>query len=259
MDEQPAHVLHPDVPNFLKPRDKHWPPAGASMVGTLARGWSSGDPKGFNSLLENGAEVGELLEQYAALPIADRNVWTNPDEWHGELANRIEITDDFREFTIYLRKGVKWHQPPNVDLDDPKYKWLAGDHEFTAHDLVFTLAMITNPQVEDGATKNYYSEPSRKASKPSTTTRSSFAGRSQGVPERRAQTIVRLARDARVPLRHTTRTVISRSRRSRSASASISTGTTTRASSARARIGWRPTNRASRIRASLKAKLSRTS
>jgi peptide/nickel transport system substrate-binding protein len=157
-DEQPARMLHPEVPNYLKARDKHWPARGAVLDGTLARGWPSGDPKGFNPLLENGAEVGELLENYVSLPVADRNVWTNPDEWHGELATRVEITDDFKEFTLYLRRGVKWQAPPGVDMADPKHAWLAGEHPLTAKDLAFTLDMITNPQVEDGALKNYYAE-----------------------------------------------------------------------------------------------------
>ena len=36
----PAHVLHPDVPNFLKPRETHWPPPGATLDGTIVRGWA---------------------------------------------------------------------------------------------------------------------------------------------------------------------------------------------------------------------------
>jgi ABC-type transport system substrate-binding protein len=156
--EEPKHVLHPDVPNYLKPRDKHWPPAGASLEGTLFRGWSTGDPKGFNPLLENGAEIGELVEAYVTTPIADMNGWTNPDDWHGELATRVEVTDDFKEFTIYLRRGVKWARPVNVNLDDPKYAWLKGDHEVTAQDLVFTLDIMMNPQVQNGFLKNYYKE-----------------------------------------------------------------------------------------------------
>src|SRR5689334_12511018 len=137
--EAPAHVLHPDVPNFLKPKETHWPPPGATLDGTIVRGWASGDPKGFNSMIENAADLSEGIEAYAASPIADRNGWTNPDDWHGELATRIEITDDFKEFTIYLRRGVKWHTVPNIDLNLPKYAWLKGDHDVTAHDLVFTF------------------------------------------------------------------------------------------------------------------------
>jgi peptide/nickel transport system substrate-binding protein len=156
--EAPAHVLHPDVPNFLKPMETHWPPPGATLDGTIVRGWASGDPKGFNSMIENAADLSEGIEAYAASPIADRNGWTNPDDWHGELATRIEITDDFKEFTIYVRRGVKWHPVPNIDVNSPKYSWLKGDHDVTANDLVFTFDMLMNPQVENGFIKNYYSE-----------------------------------------------------------------------------------------------------
>lgn len=157
-EPQPRHVLHPEVPNFLKPRDKHWPAPGAPMGGTLVRGWPTGDPKGFNSLIENAGELGELIETFVASPIADRNAWTNPDDWHGDLASRIEITDDYKELTIYLREGVKWHPAANLDLDNPKYAWLRGEHEVTADDLVFTLDMMMNPQVENGFIKSYYKE-----------------------------------------------------------------------------------------------------
>lgn len=150
--------LHPEVENFLKPADTHWPPPGATLDGVLTRGWPTGDPKGFNSLLESFADLSEYIEAYAALPLASRNSWTNPEIWHGELAHRVEITDDFKEFTIYLKQGVLWHPPANVDLNDPKFAWLKGDHEVTAEDMVFTFDIILNPQVENGSLKNYYAE-----------------------------------------------------------------------------------------------------
>jgi peptide/nickel transport system substrate-binding protein len=53
---------------------------------------------------------------------------------------------------------VKWHPISGVNLDDPKYAWLRGDHEVTAHDLVFTLDLITNPQVQAGRWKQFYAE-----------------------------------------------------------------------------------------------------
>lgn len=150
-------LLHPEVENFLKPADMRLPPPGASLDGVLVRGWSSGDPKGFNPLIENAAELSEAIEAYAALPLASRNAWTDPEKWSGELAWRVEITDDFKEFTIYLKKGVKWHEPANVDLNG-KHAWLKKDHEVTAADVVFTLDMIMNPQVEAGAIRNYYAD-----------------------------------------------------------------------------------------------------
>jgi ABC-type transport system substrate-binding protein len=154
-DEQPEHVLHPEVPNFLKPKDFHWPKPDASLDGVMKRGWPEGDPKGFNPILEISAEIGGTLASLCAASLADRNAFTNPDEWHGVLASRIEVTNDQREYTVYLRKHAKW-QAPIVDLNDPKYAWLRGDHEVTAHDFVFTLDMITNPQVPNGSLKNYF-------------------------------------------------------------------------------------------------------
>jgi ABC-type transport system substrate-binding protein len=148
--------LHPEVPNFLKPKAVHWPAPGANLEGTLTRGWYTGDPKGFNPLLENSAYNIELIENYVAYPVASQNGWTNPSEWYGELAYRVEVTDDYKEFTIYLRPGVKWPAPIGVNLDDPTHAWLKGEHPVTAEDLVFGLDMILNPQVESGPHRNFY-------------------------------------------------------------------------------------------------------
>jgi ABC-type transport system substrate-binding protein len=98
----------------------------------------------------------DRIYTYARSRLAERNVWTDPDAYYGTLAYRIEITDDSKEFTAYLRPGVKWHPVSGVNLDDPKYAWLRGDHEVTAHDLVFTLDLITNPQVQAGRWKHFY-------------------------------------------------------------------------------------------------------
>ncbi len=148
--------LHPDVPNFFKPKDVHWPPPGANLEGVLKGAWDTGDPKGFNPLLENSAYNYEFIENYVAYRLGDMNAWTNPSDWHGEIAYRCEVTDDFKEFTFYLRPGAKWAVPIGVNLDDPAHAWLKGDHPVTAEDYVFTLDMIMNPQVESGPNRNYY-------------------------------------------------------------------------------------------------------
>jgi ABC-type transport system substrate-binding protein len=150
--------LHPEVPNFFKPKDTHWPPPGANLEGTLSRGWYMGDPKGFNPLLENSAYNIELIQNYVGYPLGGMNAWTNPSNWYGEFAYRLEVTDDFKEFTFYLRPGVKWPAPVGVNLDDPGYAWLKGDHPVTAEDFVFMVEMILNPQVEAGPHRNYYKD-----------------------------------------------------------------------------------------------------
>jgi hypothetical protein len=73
-----AQTLHAGVADFLQPSDEEPPPRGARLDGKLVRGWASGDPKGFNPMIENAADLSELIEQYAALPIAERNVCTDP-------------------------------------------------------------------------------------------------------------------------------------------------------------------------------------
>ena len=149
-------VLHPEVDNFLRPADTHWPPPGATTNGVLRRSWEYGDPKGFNVLLENSATLVEYVQTYCLLRLAERNVWTDPDVYRASLAWRIEVTDDSKEYTAYLEPGVKWHAVAGVNLDDPKYAWLRGEREVTAHDLVFTLDLITNPQVQAGPFKSHY-------------------------------------------------------------------------------------------------------
>lgn len=148
--------LHPEVENYLQKSDYVGAPSGATTDGVLARGWSSGDPKGFNPLLVNEADLSTLVANYVDSSLASRNKWTNPDVWGARLACRVEITDDFKEYTIYLRRGVKWHAPGGIDLNNPKYAWLRGEHYLTAHDFVFTLDTLMNPQVENGFAKSYY-------------------------------------------------------------------------------------------------------
>ncbi|HEY8943271.1 MAG TPA: ABC transporter substrate-binding protein, partial [Polyangiaceae bacterium] len=150
-------LLHPEVENYLKPADLKLPPEGASLDGTLVRCWPSGDPKGFNILTENASELSESILEYAGIGFATRNRWTDPEKYSGDLAWRVEVTNDAREFTIYLKKGFKWHSPINVDLNG-KHAWLKGDHEVTAQDVVFTLDLIVNPQVECAPLKNFYKE-----------------------------------------------------------------------------------------------------
>jgi peptide/nickel transport system substrate-binding protein len=150
-------VLHPEVENFLKPPEMKLPPPGARLDGTLVRGWPTGEPKGFNPIIENAAELSELVEAYCALPFASRNGWTNPENYSGDLAWRVEITDESKEFTIYLKKGVQWHSPINVDLNG-KHAWLKGEHEVTAKDVIFSFDIMMNPQVENGVLRNFYKE-----------------------------------------------------------------------------------------------------
>jgi peptide/nickel transport system substrate-binding protein len=150
-------VRHPEVENHLKAKQTHWPPEGAATNGVLTQGWASGDPKGFNALLENSLDM-RVLDNYTGSSLARPNRWTDPDAWYGDLAWRVEVTDDFKTYTSYLRKGVKWHPVAGVDRNDPRFAWLNKDHEVTAHDFVFYVDMLMHPQVENGFAKSYFAE-----------------------------------------------------------------------------------------------------
>ena len=153
-----ARLLHPEAPNLLEESDFRWPVPGAVPGGTLVRGWPQGDPSTLNPILASDAYFSGRIEAYAGSYLANRMVWTDLERFTGDLAWRVEVTEDFKVFTIYLRRGVRWHRPAGVDLDDPRYAWLDRDHEFTAHDLDFTFDMTLHPQVENGFIKGYYAD-----------------------------------------------------------------------------------------------------
>lgn len=157
-DETPEREwLHPDAPNLLDPHDYRMTLPGVPTDGVLVRPYGT-DPKGFNIITENAADLAGLIWTYCGAGLADRMIWTDPDKWFGQLAERIEVTDDYKEFTIYLRPGVKWHKPGGVDLGDPRYAWLDKEHLLTADDVKFSLDIMMHPQVENGFIKNYYED-----------------------------------------------------------------------------------------------------
>jgi ABC-type transport system substrate-binding protein len=124
----------------------------------IAVDWFTGDPKGFNPVLENASEIREKLRNYIESSLALRNRWTDPNNYYGDLAWRVEVTNDFKEFTFYLRKGVKWHSVSGVDLTNPRYAWLNKEHPLTAHDFVFYFDMLMHPQVQNGFIKSYFEQ-----------------------------------------------------------------------------------------------------
>lgn len=150
--------LRPDLPNFLEPHDfEEIPQDAENTEGSLTLFFSPSDPKGFNGMVENAADL-STLESYVAEGLAARMSFTDPDRWYPALAERVEITDGGKTFTIYLKRGVKWHPADAVDLSDPRYAWLAKGHEVTAHDFAFYFRILKNPQVQNGFMKNYYED-----------------------------------------------------------------------------------------------------
>jgi ABC-type transport system substrate-binding protein len=141
-----------DPDNILEAATEPLVPAKAKPGGTLRR-YLSSTPKGFNWLTENGADVQEIAT-YAHNTFASRDK-KNPDKFVPELAYKIEVNDDFTEYTIHLKRGVYWHVP-NVDFSKEKFDWLKKPRELTAEDAAFYFELVKNPKVQAGAIKSYY-------------------------------------------------------------------------------------------------------
>ncbi len=150
--------LHPEVANFLDGAPPQEAPSDSPMDGILHKVYSfqGVDPKGLNFLIENAADVSEDIREYVNPTLGARSP-VDPARFYGILADRIEITDNYQEYTIYLKEGLKWHRPA-VDWSNPRYEWLNKDHPVTASDIKYTLDLILNPQVQASHLANYYQD-----------------------------------------------------------------------------------------------------
>lgn len=114
----------------------------------------SQDPDTVNYLTSNDTTSGTfqmwVYETLAARSMAD------PDTWEPVLATRWTFDPATLEYTIHLRKGVKWHP---VRL--PNGKELPA-REFTARDVKFTFDCILNKHVEAASLRSYYMDPSEE-------------------------------------------------------------------------------------------------
>ncbi|MHC4450354.1 MAG: ABC transporter substrate-binding protein [Planctomycetota bacterium] len=142
--------------NFLTPD-----PAGpAAFEGpheenaTLRLNWGS-DPRGFNFVIENYATLSDSCELYVADSPAGRH-WKRPSSFNyaPALCWRVEVNEDFTEYTLFFRKDAKWHLPPDIDFI--KYPHLKGKHGVSARDLEFTLSAVKDPQSNAAVTRAYY-------------------------------------------------------------------------------------------------------
>ncbi len=153
--ESPTPAAPTDFMEALAPNHFDLTPPEADLNGVLTRPFGP-DPNSFNPLIEISASIQDNVYHYVGASLARRMVWTTPEKWAGDLARSVEIRDDYKDFTIHLRRGVKWHPVSGVDLDDERYAWLRGDHEFTARDVIFSLNLIKNDDVPCAFLKGDY-------------------------------------------------------------------------------------------------------
>lgn len=132
--------------------DKEIPEEARDKTNGTLTGLYGNDPKGWNFLTENAAELQEVMELYCADSPCGVH-YADPYKYSPGVCWRAEVSPDFREYTLFFRHDVVWH-PAMVDLR--KYPHLAGTHQVTARDFKFTLDMIVNPQTDCAPLRGYY-------------------------------------------------------------------------------------------------------
>lgn len=114
----------------------------------------SNDPDTLNLITAND-NISQSFQRWVYESLAEQK-FENPDELEPALAERWEFDKEKLEYTIYLRKGVKWHLmalPDGTPLPEA---------EFTAKDVKFTFDCILNPNVEAASLRSYFEDPDAK-------------------------------------------------------------------------------------------------
>jgi peptide/nickel transport system substrate-binding protein len=112
------------------------------------------DPDTLNPITSNDSVSDEFFRlSYEYLAPRD---FHDPDKFKPALAESWEFNPDKLEYTIKLRKGVKWHP-----MKLPNGKELPAT-EFTARDVKFTFDCILNKNVEAGHYRSYYEDSEAK-------------------------------------------------------------------------------------------------
>ena len=111
------------------------------------------DPETLNPITSTDATSG-LLQSLVYEPLADRNM-ANPDELVPRLAEKWEFDKERLEYTIHLRRGVKW-QPARLPGGT-----LLPEQTVTTRDVKFTFDCLLNPGIA-AATRGDFEDPQAK-------------------------------------------------------------------------------------------------
>ncbi len=112
------------------------------------------DPDTLNAITASDS-VSDGFHRLVYEPLAQRR-FDDPEQWMPVLAESWEFDPEKLEYTIRLRKGIKWHP-----MKLPNGKELPAE-ELTARDVKFTFDCILNKHVEAGHIRSYYEDPEAK-------------------------------------------------------------------------------------------------
>lgn len=112
------------------------------------------DPNTLNAITASDTVSSAFQRQvYESLAQAD---YSDPDNLLPGLAERWEFDEETLTFTIYLRRGVKWH-PMKLPNGTP-----LPDREFTSRDVKFTFDCVLNPHIDAAHIRSYFENPEPK-------------------------------------------------------------------------------------------------
>jgi len=116
------------------------------------------DPNTLN-LINANDNMSTTFQRYVYESLAARKI-SDPKTWEPRLAESWEFDAENLEYTIHLRKGVKWHPItyPNGDT--------VSDVEFTSADIEFTYQAIFNPHTEAAVVRSYLAPPDEETGEP---------------------------------------------------------------------------------------------
>ncbi len=108
------------------------------------------DPNTLNPVIANDTTSSEDLHYWTVESFASRS-YRDPETWEPRLATDWEVKDNGLRYIIHLREGVQFHP-----VETPSGKRIEPG-EMTAQDVKFTFQAVTNPGVEAGHLRNYWS------------------------------------------------------------------------------------------------------
>ncbi|MHC4952336.1 MAG: ABC transporter substrate-binding protein [Planctomycetota bacterium] len=102
----------------------------------------AGEPKGLNPFTDDRTATVVALSVYTLDTLGEVQREDNL-QWNARLAARVEESPDHKRYMVYLRKGIRWHDPEPAMLN--KHEWLRKPRFVTAHDVKFGVDIIMDP------------------------------------------------------------------------------------------------------------------
>lgn len=137
--------------NFLLPYDRsHFR---AEWVGGTRKSFGS-TSKSLNPITDGSGPTSDVHDA-----ISDSLCFRHPrcpEQWMSQLAESCVISDDYKVYTFTIRTGVVWQRSQLAQRKE--FAWLDQDVPLTAHDFVFGIEMLQNPDVRCPNLKSYYED-----------------------------------------------------------------------------------------------------